>query len=507
MEKATEQQAGANRLTGALHSPKGEGRKSAQPSTRKRSCASHRGQPLPAAPQLSSQTVMGSLTLEITAPVQPTSWKELKDLLWASANAVTEGQRAVISELMAVDVRKDVDEFSATHAYRIMVRAMEERRERFRSGSNQSERDSGLYLHTGNVLVVASKTSSDAFGKWKKERWKKGPPWYKKPGIPFHNRGFKLERAKEGVICSLGLLGKDADNHRQLPVRVRVAARGGSAWSTLHKILNGEWEKRSARVIYDDNERKWLVKLSFRHLVEPAMGGNTMVIRRGIRNFLPMMVDDGSIPAGLDTGQSIIAKKREIDGRKKKLSQRLPHQGRGARGHGKKRYYRSQQALRDKEARFVNTWCQQQAAHVVKMSERYGCSTVLVEDFPHSEPPNHPDPFIQKLLRRFPFALLMDKVEYALTKSGRQLVKVASDHNCQRCPKCGNVDPSQHDRGKLWFTCKECHTTGPSDLVAMWNTLVDHGIRPEAVEALAAKAEAMRKAVERRKHGKKAEED
>jgi hypothetical protein len=444
---------------------------------------------------------VAAVDLEVVAPVQPATWPELRGLLWEAGCAVPEAQRAVVSHLIARDVRQDRQDVApATEAYQVAIDALEQRRLRAKTPEQAGLR---LRLHTGNVVCVASKMAADAYATWRKGQYqagpKKGPPWYKRPGIPLHHRAIKLVQTKDGVHCSIGLFGMTEDGHRQPPIVVGVAACGGSAWATLHRLLTREWEPRAARLVYDEEQRKWKLKLSYEYpMPEQATGERVMVLRRGLHRFLPMLVDDGTMPAPLDAGSSLIAFKRGIDARKAAMRGHLPWQGKGARGHGKKRWYRSYDRLGQLEANYVLTWCRQQAAHVAKTAVKLGCSRVLIEKFEESQPPTHPDPFVQKLLRRFPFCQLRDSVKHALVKVGVELVGVKSDHNAQRCPKCGSDDPAQHDRRARWFRCTKCEVGGGSDFIAMWNTLVDMGIDDAAVERLAQKSAAIVKAAQRR---------
>ena len=515
MDAVSSRQAVDHGDTGAFHSPKGEGRKPARPSTRTRSRTSNHRDPPPSAPKPEKKGkrergahLVASIDLEVTAPVAPATWPELNLVLWEAASAVPEAQRAVIAHLISRDVTGGSDTAASTEAYRVACEALERRRLRCAEDLPKAKEDAQraklvlgarLRLNTGTVVCVASKAAADAHAKWRKEQWKKGPPWYKRPGIPLHNRGVVLSQDKAGVHCALTLFGKDAAGHNQRPVVVGVAACGGSAWATLRKLLTREWEPRAARLVRDDERRAWVLKLSYEYpMPEKATGERVLVVRRGMTKFLSMLVDDGTMPAPLDSAESLIAFKRGIEARKGALRRHLPHQGRGARGHGKKRWYRSYERLGELEANYVTTWCRQQAAHVAKTAVKYGCGRVLIEEFEKSQPPTHPDPFVQKLLRRFPFCQLRDAIKQALVKVGVELEAVPSDHNAQRCPKCGSDDPAQHDRRARWFRCKGCEVGGGSDFIAMWNTLRDAGVRDDAVELLAKKAAAMVQAAQRR---------
>ena len=117
MDAVSRQQATSHQSKGAFHSPEGEGLRPAQPSPRKRSDTSHRGDSPPTAPKPKkpkrtearerSKRLVAAVDLEVVAPVQPATWPELRGLLWEAGCAVPEAQRAVVSHLIARDVRQD----------------------------------------------------------------------------------------------------------------------------------------------------------------------------------------------------------------------------------------------------------------------------------------------------------------------------------------------------------------------------------------------------------------
>lgn len=398
-------------------------------------------------------------------------------VLWAIARCMPHVQRTVTLGLLR---KEHGDRNPASWSYTRGVRAVQEwRAERDAwalkakepEAKSRARLDASVAVNSG-IVVAATKRAFDRFNMWEKTKQREAaPPWAKSIGFDLNEQHVSLELLGSKVVARLSLLGKH-DGKRQAQPVVRLAPQGGSAWSTVRRILDGTYKSRSARVVNDDG--KWLLKLSYT-MPRPTKSAepNTLLVRRGMSRFLLAWCSDGKRVARLDTGASLIAFKRQMEARRNEARGHLPHQGKGARGHGKARFFRLYEKLEAAESRFVTTWCQQTAALVVGEAKRLGCGTILLEDFEQSAPPVSSDPYLQKLLRRFPFAQLRAVITWTATKNGIAVEVQKADYEAA-CPQCGDV---LHISDRGWAACAACGFEAGIETINAWRLFEAAGVK------------------------------
>ncbi len=409
----------------------------------------------------------GAVTLTIDRGRAP------DDLLWAVATLAPHVQRQVVLGLL----RGDNGEVNpSTWAYRRGNEVLEQ-------WNANREKNGKPAVRVGSAIIVAAtRRAADQFARWRKSgQLDKAPPWPKSVGFDLDDQGINVQRLGEGknlrrrIVASIRILGMDQGKRPVQPV-LRVTPRGGSAWATMRRLfLDPErFKMRSARVVNDRG--KWLLKLSYTMPRPGGAGGSgALVVRRGMGRFLISQGSDGRVPLLYDGGKGsgIIAIKRQMHARRCVAREHLQHQGKGARGHGRARFWRIMTRLDNAEARYVKTWCQQQAAKVVRAAKSMGYAEIIVEDFAGSSPPVHPDPFVQKLLRRFPFAMLRESIEWAAKKAGIPTRAQALDYDPHLCPEC-NAELVRRERNG-WCAC-ECGFAAWEDTVVCWHHLKSAGV-------------------------------
>ena len=409
------------------------------------------------------------------------------DVLWAISRCMPHVQRTVTLGLLR---KEQADRNPASWSYTRGVQAVQEwRQERAAWAAKAKEPeqklravlDSAVAINSG-IVVAATKRAFDRFNTWEKTKQREAaPPWAKSIGFDLNEQHVAMESiGKSKIVARLSLLGMKEGSRQPQPV-VRLSPQGGSAWATVRRILDGTYKSRSARIVND--EGKWLLKLSYT-MPRPGKSDepNSLLVRRGMSQFLLAWCSDGKRVARLDSGASLIKIKRQFEARRNDARSHLPHQGKGARGHGKARFYRLYENLGAAEERFVATWCQQTAALVVSEAKRLGCGTILLEDFGQSSPPVARDPYLQKLLRKFPFAQLREAITWAATKVGIDVKVQRADYEVT-CPQCGAV---LHVNERTWAECAGCKFEGGLETINAWRLFEAAGVKhdmPLKVEA------------------------
>lgn len=443
----------------------------------------------------------GAITLTIDKASAPT------DLLWTVSTVVPRIQRDIVLGLLRGE---NGDKAPSSWAYQkgneLVKQWAEQRAEQNKKLLKKKQDPLPEYKIGSAVVVAGTKRIADQFKRWESTRQaESAPPWPKSIGFDLDQtaisiqqmRGGKVLRSSNGnktisnrIVVVVRMLGMDGGKRQPQPV-LRVHPHGRSAWANVRRLFADpeRFKARSARIINDRG--KWLLKLSYT-MPRPkrSEGQGAIVVRRGMGRFIVAQGSDGRVPLLLDRGQGsgVISIKRQMHARRGRAREHFVHQGRGARGHGKKRFWDLMSRLENAESRYVKTWCQQQAACVVGETIRMGYKEIIIEDFSGSSPPVHRDPFIQKLLRRFPFAQLRESIEWASAKAGVPTRVQALDYDASKCPECGGKLTRQSNG---WCECS-CGFGAWEDTVVCWHHLTSAGI--ETTLAIKAKKERQVKA-------------
>jgi len=436
----------------------------------------------------------GSVTIEI----DPKAAHAHKDILFGVCRALVAGQRAVMRALYRGEhdtpaardpdfvaycalSKNKVDQLIAkggtllsnSYAYPILRYAASQW-----LANSKTEVERNLSV-ASNQIGSASKNAERKWRDWMGHQDEQSLPRFTTPSCEVDADQYKL--TMKGRELSVALKIQGADGGRIPVIDLDAYARGGSGWADLRRILSGEWERRSARLVWDDARRRWLLKISvMKPRPELKHGVGAMVVCPGVDSLVRVWGSNGWRGPADDTA-SIIARKLRIDSRKSQLGQHKDFQGHGARGHGRGRFTKLLRRFGDAEARFDKTHIQQGAARVVQLalgqrlgkngwSEREGSvGEVLVNSF-GSFCPTHPDRRIERVLRRFPICAQRDAICWALRKAGipHRVVKSAN-----LCPACGEAKVV-HYSGMDWC-CPKCHLRAPRDLWTAWQTFIAGG--------------------------------
>jgi transposase len=401
-----------------------------------------------------------SVTLELETSHDDAAW----NLLWATADALSYGQRQIVFAMMRAEKGQKVDGY---HVLGQMTKppaagALDDWCARQKDPGRQALR------WGGSLRACAAKAASDKAKAWlgkEKEQADKSPPWFKAKSFGVPEVALALNLSGRELSVSMHLL--EGSGWITLPAH----ATGASAWSTVRKIVNRVDGAKylAGRCVYSDDRRRWLLKVSYlfkRPEQKPGVG--VLAVLPSFASTVELYGSDGwrrghrELRAdGARAEDRLFVAKRRISQRRGAIAAARALPGSGARGHGKKRFMRSMNRLRSAEDNLVTTYCGQAAADVVRLAQERGYGEIIVADYDGGLP-EHATPEVEKLLRKFPRARLRDAVKWKADKAGlrARLVELSSKHVC---PACGSADGAMQV-GRVWF----CHGCGLRLEVGDW---------------------------------------
>lgn len=262
----------------------------------------------------------------------------------------------------------------------------------------------------------------------------------------------------------------------------RFAVRASKGWhySLLKRIASDPSVKlgdcriirTSGRVRSADGKKvkKWMAKMSFTtndpvpdHGLNPNIA---MALNRGRHNFLYAACTAVGKHRIVWPGEDILAAKQKFSAQRHARKRKMRVLGQGARGHGRGRRYRDYHPEGDpQEKAYVQTVCQQAAAEVVRIAKMWRAATVVIEDFSKIEAED------LRYIPSWPWYQLKQSILWACKKDGIKVIESPSEYISSKCPRCGNLDTSQHNLSTGTFHCKVCDFERDADLVATLNML------------------------------------
>lgn len=375
-----------------------------------------------------------------------------------------------------------------------------------------------IWRPNSNLIAAITRAITEKYALWyATERGESAPPWPKAnsfmlPDTCIHvesingfylveKDGKKSRRKTDKVYVSVSMLGMK-DGKRQIQPTFRLMPRGHNQWHAVRMLFESDpsisYNRHAATVKWDANVRRWYLNLCVSMPEGEAPKPDepkVLVIRRGSFRWQVAMTSDGDRVTLYDKGEAshIIHIKQEEHARRNAKACHLHYQGRGARGHGRKRFFRIKNQSLDREARRIDTWIDKFVAHTDRMVGEMGFTDVVIEKHDESVPPTHPNPYVQKVIRQFPYATMRERLANKIEQRGVRVHVVSNDYKPVKCPKCGkNTD--RKEKGDL-RVCKSCRFTAYEDTIAMWHLLQAAGFQPKNVDETTANAARLRRAV------------
>lgn len=433
------------------------------------------------------ETITRALRVEIVKPLNHGGWDEVGARLRALRTITHRVMQGVFVACCAAQLAKR-DKPDAPHirtvAYQAAARELSELQEwaKTKKGDNavacilsEIEVSSALQLGLASAGYAG-------FAKWAKDRQRnKMPEWRHGAPIEIAGAGVALTLDGKGIVLSLAL---DPGKSERYDFAVKCGK--GVHYGRVLELARGEKKPGAAKVVYDERQKKWFAFLSYteERPTPPSSCDQrrVLVVHRGRRNALTLMPDDG--PPRMISGAKIMATKKRLAARRQEM-QRISRceRGSGVHGHGRKRRYEAPDALAEKEARAVRTWCQQMGSEVARTCLRLGIGRICIEDYGGIQPDGD-----TRYLGQFPFYQLKQSIEWAAAKAGLDVFDVPSEYISSTCPACGNADTAQHNTRTGVFHCarEACGFERQADWIAAFNMLKRAGASQKREKALRA---------------------
>jgi IS605 OrfB family transposase len=378
-------------------------------------------------------------------------------------------------------------------------------------------------LPSGIKDAMANKATS-AFKLYKKESFlgtrslpsfRNNSPIYVRDGREHWN----IYKDKRGFILEVKL-----HPGRTSKVKFVLKTEHGGDISHLQRMTDvkglesGIFKLGDLKLLY--KKKKWFAQMSYSWL-KPKQKEISMkrvaAVRRGLRHFMVVAFAGKNPFVGpWMSGGDITAVRQQFDARvheeaykfkqhpepsifeaKRKFAERADslrkHRrelGDAARGHGVTRREQRVTRLRDKEANWVKTKCQQAAAWLADACEKRGIGLILLEDW-NKDIEDHylaqcNNEHLRRILQQFPFYLLKESVVWAAKKKGIAVRVIPVQYAYDTCPKCGHQDEDQYDRKGRVFECIKCKTKRPIEQALAWHMLNSAGVEGAAASMAAA---------------------
>lgn len=406
------------------------------------------------------------------------SWQDAKDQLYGAARFLSRAMNGAITDLVLEhrcgslrSKRNRSGSVAQTRAYQLVVAHLDE------LGSCV-----GSHVALGSAGIVYAR-----FQRFLKAAGDESLPSFKRTQpilVASGNARWTMKRVEHDVHLAAQLYKRGSPR-----LVFRIAGCGRGAWEHLRRMLDGGGVKLGElRFQYDRDRRLWFALLGYSWPATPQSSSkHTMVVHRGVSRFAVAVCSSGEATV-IDDGVAMRRTKLAFSKRIAAIRGHLArHPGSGARGHGRGRRFKALERYRTAESAWADTCCKQLAARAVKQARQWGASQIVVEaDTPTANDEASVATLGERVawfVKRFPFYKLNIAIETACRRTGIAVKKVSLAYLSQRCPACGNVDPTQadhkrrnrHGEATPRFECLACPYQDDLDIVAGFNMLSKAG--------------------------------
>lgn len=236
-----------------------------------------------------------------------------------------------------------------------------------------------------------------------------------------------------------------------------------STRAIIDRCISGEYKAGKVELKYNDRKKMWFCHMAFSF---PDADTNLdperiLGIDLGVVNVACYKVG-GERGAKFIKGGEVEHFRATVQARKRSLQQQRPYAGDGAIGHGYATRMKPVLNIRDKEARFRDTYNHKISRAIVEYAYKNGCGTIQMEDLTGISTEH-------KFLKDWPYFDLQMKIEYKAKEHGISVIKVPAYYTSQRCSRCGcTCEENVHDNYRR-FTCVDCGYDADSDYNAAVN--------------------------------------
>lgn len=243
----------------------------------------------------------------------------------------------------------------------------------------------------------------------------------------------------------------------------RVQDKDKGSRVIIERCLSGEYKPGKVSLQYDKKKRMWFCSMAF-SFKNPDVAFDPQKILGvdlGVANVACYKIS-GKKTAIFVRGGEVEHFRASTQARKRSLQMQRPFAGDGSVGHGYGTRMDPVLQIRDREARFRDTYNHKISREIVAYAKKNGCGTIQMEDLSGISKEH-------KFLKDWPYFDLQTKIEYKAKEHGIAVVKVPAYYTSQRCSKCGCIcEDNVHDNYRR-FTCQSCGYDADSDYNAAEN--------------------------------------
>lgn len=238
----------------------------------------------------------------------------------------------------------------------------------------------------------------------------------------------------------------------------------------LDRIISGEYKQGTGQIIYNEEKSKWELLLSYSFIPEKKEGeldeNLILGVDLGIVNVAALAIYDKTkdefpfikYKQSLIDGREIIHYRQQIQARKRELQSASKIVSDCKCGKGYKKRMAKFLEIRDKEARFRDTYNHKLSRYIVDYAFRHHCGIIKFEDL-SGFPKYHKETF----LKQWSYYDLQMKVKYKAEELGIKVKFINPKYTSQTCSRCGHLEEGQRiTRDK--FVCKCCGHESNADI-------------------------------------------
>ncbi len=259
----------------------------------------------------------------------------------------------------------------------------------------------------------------------------------------------------------------------------------------LERCIDGIYKIGGSKLIYDQKKRQWVLLLSysFESEINPDPQDNILGVQIGVFNSVVASVL-GDYDSFKTEGGEVEVFRAQVEKRKKQMSKQRKNCGDGSIGHGYHTRTGPVLNIKDKIARFRDTYNHKISRAVVNYAVRKKCGIIQMESLKgYSQGENGIDGYTKgfikekdPFLKNWSYYDLQQKIETKAKEKGIEVYYLNPELLSLRCSACGHIDKanlSETEKGS--FKCTKCGYEANSDYNESQNISIKDIDKDEAI--------------------------
>lgn len=215
--------------------------------------------------------------------------------------------------------------------------------------------------------------------------------------LRIHNKAYSFMETDKGIGVRISLFNKEtakAMGKKTGYVDFLFPHMNKYEKAIISRMMSGDYKCGAGSLTYNRKKKKWMFAMSFHFTPEECTGQNTLIVRLDSEVLLRLEVMNEATKEIKPMGKydDIVPGLEELEAVQKKMLAMRRSYGNSTRiasknNYGKGYHKRADKllALRDKEARFRDTFNHKISRYVIEIAKRYDCGLIKLEDFSKTE--------------------------------------------------------------------------------------------------------------------------